>query len=133
MTDATTLAELPNSFGALKPVGHVLLALPSRLQRDTVQQALRDDGWPADGTQPFEPAQAEQELQHLVDGASGLAGFGYEITLMRRYLELAKKGASWLLVRVDGDDEAARVGHTARLYGALSAVHYRTLTVEDLL
>lgn len=133
MTATATLDQLPTSFGSLKPIGHVLLALPSRSQRDTVRQALADDGWPADETLLFDPTDAATELQALIDNASGMAGFGYEITLMRRYLELARGGASWLLVKVDDDDDAQRVGKLARLYGALSAVHYRTLTVEDLL
>lgn len=133
MTSTATLDQLPTSFGSLKPIGHVLLALSSRRQRDTVRQALADDGWPDEATLLFDPTDAEGELRALIDGASGMAGFGYEISLMRRYLELAQRGASWLLVKVDDGDVALRVGQLARLYGALSAVHYRTLTVEDLL
>ena len=32
------------------------------------------------------------EMQALIDNASPLAGFGHEITLMRRYVELARQG-----------------------------------------
>ena len=38
--------------------------------------------------------------------ANGLAGFGYEVGLMRRYQELAKTGASWLIVFAPEDDKA---------------------------
>jgi hypothetical protein len=114
-------------------VGHVLLALPSQSQRDVVQTGLRLDGWPDDELIEFEPRESVPELEQMIERSSGAAGFGYEITLMRRYLDLARSGHVWLLVKVDGEDEAQRVAQLARLYGAGSAVHYRTFTVEDLL
>lgn len=133
MPETANLESLPTSFGALKPVGHVLLALPSASQRSVVQTALRLDGWPDDEVLEFEPRESVSDLEQLIERSSGAAGFGYELTLMRRYLELARSGHVWLLIKVDGDDEAQRVGQMARLYGAGSAVHYRTFTIEDLL
>lgn len=127
------LDTLPTSFGALKPVGHVLLAFPSSRSLGVMQTALAEQGWPAGEVTVFAPADAVEDLERLIDNASSLAGFGHEIALMRRYLELAQRGHVWLLVKVDGDDEAGTVGELARRYGASSAVHYRTLTVEDLL
>lgn len=57
---------------------------------------------------------------------------GYELTLMWRYLELARSGHCWLLVKVDEADEAEQVGRLARLYGAAAAVHHRCFTVDEL-
>lgn len=133
MTDGTSLESLPTSFGALKPVGHVLLALPSTSSRSLVQTGLQLDGWPDDELIEFQPRETVEELSKLIDNSSGAAGFGYELTLMRRYLELAQSGHVWLLVKVDDTEQAQRVAALARRYGAGSAVHYRTLTVEDLL
>lgn len=56
-----------------------------------------------------------------------------KLTLMRRYLELARSGHCWLLVKADDDEQGQRIGQLARLYGASAAVHYRLLTVEELL
>ena len=133
MNDTVKLDSLPTSFGALKPVGHVLLALPSTNLRDAVQTGLQLEGWPDDEVIEFEPREAVEDLTQLIERSSGAAGFGYEITLMRRYLDLARSGHVWLLVKVDDTEQAERVAQLARLYGAGSAVHYRTLTVEDLL
>ena len=69
----------------------------------------------------------------MPDAYSGAAGFGYEIVLMKRYLELARQGAHWILVKVDSAEDATRVGSLAKAHGALSAVHYRRLVEEDLL
>lgn len=133
MPDTAHLETLPTSFGALKPVGHVLLALPSLAQRAVVQTGLQLDGWSDDDVIEFEPRESVAELEQLIEHSSGAAGFGYELTLMRRYLDLARSGHVWLLVKVDDDNAAQRVAQISHLYGAGSAVHYRTFTVEDLL
>lgn len=133
MNTATHIEQLPTSFGALKPVGHVLIALKAASQRDILQTALIEDGWAPEEVAEFTPRESVEELAELVDNASGMAGFGYELTLMRRYLELARNGHCWLLAKVVDDAHAERIGQLARLYGASAAVHYRTFTVEDLL
>ena len=133
MTTATHIEQLPTSFGALKPVGHVLIALKSRPQKDILQTALLEDGWAPESVAEFTPRESVEELAAMVDNASGMAGFGYELTLMRRYLELARSGHCWLLVKVEDEAQAERVGQLTRLYGASAAVHYRTFTIEDLL
>jgi hypothetical protein len=69
----------------------------------------------------------------MLQNASDLAGFGYEVSLMRRYQELAKEGASWLIVFAPDDDKASRVAEVARSHGALIAEKYHRLVVEDLI
>lgn len=134
MSDTSThIEDLPTSFGTLKPVGHVLMAVKTRSQADILSVALAEAGWPADTVSEFRPQETVEELAAMVGNASGLAGFGYEITLMRRYLELAREGHSWLLVKVDDDDHAERAAQLGRLYGASLAVHYRRFTVEELI
>jgi hypothetical protein len=68
-------------------------------------------------------------LQH----ASDLAGFGYEIALMRRYQDLVRAGASWLIVFAPDDARARAVTAAAKAHGALMAEKYHRLVVEDLL
>lgn len=132
MTDlATSLEAVPTSFGTLKPVGHVLLALADAETEERLLAGLHEAG--LDELSRISPRETEAELEQLIDNASGMAGFGYEIVLMKRYLDLARRGARWLLVKVDRSEDAARVGELARAHGALSAVHYRRLVEEDLL
>jgi hypothetical protein len=64
--------------------------------------------------------------------ASGAAGFGYEIVLMRRYMTLASEGAGWLIVYAPGEEQIKKVQDVARKLGARSAVHYGHLTSEEL-
>ena len=61
------------------------------------------------------------------------AGFGYEITLMRRYLGLAEQGAGWLIVYAPNDSAAEHITEIAKRFDALCAVRYHRLANEDLL
>ncbi len=133
LIDATDADALPTSFGVFKPVGHVMMGLPTQAQADALVVALRGAGWPDPGVRQFSPRESVAELRAMVDNAGTLAGFGYEITLLRRYLALAEAGYRWLLVHADNDDRAAAAAEVARACGATLAVYYRTLTVEELL
>jgi hypothetical protein len=125
--------SVPASFRGFEPVGHVMVGLPTQVDVDALVQALHGAGWPQDTLLRFTPKESVDELQSLVDGAGPLAGFGFEITLLRRYLDLARNGCCWLLVKVDGADAAATVAQHAAACHATLAVHYRSLVVEELL
>ncbi len=131
--NAVTADDVPTSFGVFKPVGHVMLGLPSQAQADETAAALHAAGWSTHTVHHFAPHDSVAELEEAIGKASGLAGFGYEITLLRRYLALAQEGYKWLLVRVDDVEHAAQAAAVAEPAGATLAVHYRTLTVEDLI
>ncbi len=124
---------VPTSFGVFKPVGSVMVGLPGATQADAAVLAFHHAGWPPASLLHFLPQQSVVELEALVEGAGALAGFGYEITLLRRYLALSRQGCHWLLVKVDGVEHAATAAELARRCGAVLAVHYRLLTVDELL
>jgi len=132
MDDADANA-LPTSFGVFKPVGHVMMGVPTQAQVDVLVTALHGAGWTGPGVRQFSPRESVAELRAMVDNAGTLAGFGYEITLLRRYLTLAEEGSLWLLVQADEGDRAAAAAEVARRCGATLAVYYRTLTVEELI
>lgn len=133
MSDTITREHLPTSFGTFKPTGHVMMGLPSMGQVESLTAALREAGWQAGELVIFTPRESSAEMDALVDAASPLAGFGYEITLQRRYIELARQGYGWLLVKAEDTDTASRAAAIAREHGATLAVHYRLLVVEELI
>ncbi|MGL6109276.1 MAG: hypothetical protein ACRC2B_04170 [Rubrivivax sp.] len=133
LIDAADADALPTSFGVFKPVGHVMMGLPTQAQVDALVAALHDAGWLGSAVRQFSPRESVAELQAMVDSAGILAGFGYEISLLRRYLALTESGYRWLLVKVDDNELAAAAAQIARTCGATLAVHYRTLTVEELI
>ncbi len=133
MSDTMTAEALPTSFGVFKPVGHVMVGLPTQDQADALVVALHGAGWDSASVLHFAPHDAVPELRAMVDAAGPAAGFGFEITLLRRYLSLAESGYRWLLVKVADSDQAAAVAALARPCGATLAVHYRLLVVEELI
>lgn len=68
----------------------------------------------------------------LIDHASPLAGFGSELTMMRRYVDEARRGTRWLLVKAEGSDTLQRLADMARQHQARLAVAYGLLVVEEL-
>ena len=133
LINAAEADGLPTSFGVFKPVGHVMVGLPSQTQVDALVVALHGAGWPGARVRQFSPGESVAELQAMLDKAGPLANFGYEIVLLRRYLSLTLEGYRWLLVQVDDTEAAEAAAKIARGCGATLAVHYRALTVEELI
>lgn len=128
-----TKADRPQSLGTYNPVGHVLLALPSEALAQEARQALGEAGFDDDDVLLYSADEEREQMDSMLPHASQLAGFGYEVTLMRRYQQLASEGCGWLLVYAPDGPHTERVIEVARRFGARSAVKYHWLVVEDLL
>lgn len=128
-----TKADHPQSLGAFKPVGHVVVAMPDDDRAARAVQALLAQGFERDDILEYSAAEENDEMDRMLQHTSDFAGFGYELTLMRRYKELAGQGASWLIVFAPEDDQAERVAAVAREHGALLAEKYHRLAIEDLI
>jgi hypothetical protein len=119
--------------GILNPVGHIILAFKDDVVAAEAAAALRAAGFAAEDILIYPSTEAVERLRERVRTSSEAAGFGYEITLMRRYLALAEQGCGWLIVYAPHDDAAERVAEVARKLGAKSAVRYHRLANEDLI
>lgn len=128
-----TKADHPQSFGAFKPVGHVVVAMPDDPSAAAAAQALRAAGFEAEDILEYTAAEEDDEMDRMLQHASDLAGFGYEISLMRRYQELAREGASWLIVFAPDDERAQVVAEVVKAHGARMAEKYHRLVIEDLI
>jgi hypothetical protein len=133
LIDAAAARALPTSFGVFKPVGHMMVGLPLQAQLTALVSTLRNAGWAAAALRQFSPVACVEELRAMVAKAGVLAGFGYEITALRRYVSLTDVGYRWLLVQADDTDSAMAAAQLAQHCGATLAVYYRRLTVEDLI
>lgn len=133
VSELVSVDQVPTSFGVFNPVGWVMVGLPTQAKADALPAAFHARGWPGESVLHFQPRDTPAELAAMVGDAGLLAGFGYEITLLRRYVALAQQGYRWLLVKVSGVEEAASAADIARNGGATLAVHYRALAVEELI
>ena len=124
--------QLPLSFGAFKPVGHIAVMLPDEAAAEAMAQALRDAGFAAGGVLHLNAAETTAQFKDLLPEASGASGFGSEIQSMRQLYLLATEGCSLLLVHAPGGDQVGQVEALARQHGAKVAKRYGRLLIEDL-
>ena len=127
-----TKEDIRRTSGILNPVGHVVLAFKDDSVMKDAVGALRAAGAADEDILAYLAAEATPRLRERVRTASGAAGFGYEITQMRRYLALAEAGAGWLIVYAPNDEAVQRITEVATRFGALCAVRYHRLANEDL-
>jgi len=117
----------------LNPVDHVVLAFENDAVTADAVAALRDGGFAEQDILAYTAAEATPRLRERVRAASGSAGFGYEIVLMRRYLSYAEQGAGWLIVYAPDEAAVERVVEVAKRFNAKCAVRYHRLANEDLI
>jgi hypothetical protein len=122
-----TKQDIQNTTGTLNPVGHVVLAFKNDAVTAEAVAALRSADILA-----YLAVEATPRLRERVRTASSSAGFGYGITLMRRYLALAEEGAGWLIVYAPDDAAVQHITEVAKRFDALCAVRYHRLATEDL-
>ena len=131
-TRRLTKEDIRNASGILNPISHVVLAFTDDAVTAQAVAALRTTGFADEDILAYLAVEATPRLRERVESASQAAGFGYEITLMRRYLAFAEKGAGWLIVYAPSDDAANRIVEVATRFEALCTVRYHRLVTEDL-
>ena len=132
MSKRMTKGEFQESLGALNPVGHDVLAFANDAIAADARADLLGVGFSQEDILTYTSAELFPNLDDMIRNASGAAGFGYEINLMRRYLTLAGEGCGWLVVYAPEDEQTPKVTMTAERFGAKSAVRYGRLVNEDL-
>lgn len=128
-----TKADHPQSLGAFKPVGHVVVAMPDDGRAAAAVRDLRAAGFAPADILEYSAAEEGDEMGRMLSHTSDFAGFGYEVALMRKYQALAKDGASWLIVFAPDDVQHQRVAGVVKTHGALMAEKYHRLVIEDLI
>jgi hypothetical protein len=131
MTKAELIQSLA-TLGAFNPVGHVVLAFADDAAAAKAVQALQDAGADPADVLVFSSAELHRPMSDMLRNASGAAGFGYEVTLMRRYIDLAAQGAGWIVVHVPDDAAAERVRDIAKRFDARAGVRYHRLASEEI-
>jgi hypothetical protein len=128
-----TKEDIRNTVGVLNPIGHVMLAFPDDAVTAEAGNALHAAGFATEDVLVYTAAEATPRLRERVHTASQASTFGYEITLMRRYLSFAEEGAGWIIVYAPNDEAVNRVVEVAKRFNARCAVRYHRLASEDLI
>ena len=128
-----TKEDIRNTTGTLNQVGHVVVAFADDATCTQAVEALHASGLQDADILAYSASEAAPRLRERVQSTSEAAGFGYEITLMRRYLSLAEHGAGWLIVYAPDDAAVGRIVDIARRFHASCAVRYHRLASEELI
>ena len=75
--DTMTVDDVPTSFGVFKPVGYVMMGLPTQGQSEALVVALQGAGWQGSALLHFTPRESTLELEAMVDNA-GISAKGFD-------------------------------------------------------
>ncbi len=123
----------PESFGAFKPVGHTVIAYREDAHLQSAVAALRQLGFANTALVSYTPQEMAQQAAAEQLAAGPLAGFGYELDLVKMHLGLAQEGCSFLVVHAPKSEQAAQVADIARSTLARAAQHYGRFMIEEVI
>ena len=126
-------ADVPESFGVFKPVGHVVIAWRSAADLQAGVDNLTAQGVDAATLVRYSPQEMIAQVDAQLPNVSPLASLGQELNLIHAHRALAVAGCSFLVVPTDDDARAALVGEVAHALGAAAAQRYGRFIVEELI
>ena len=126
-------STMTNMGGVFYPTGHVFALFPNEdcvRQAATALQAAGHVGELAYAS----PEVILQEIVHTLGTADApLPSVGAEGDMVRRIADLAGSGHHGLLAQITGQDDTNRLVAAITPEGAVTAFHYRTFVIEDLI
>lgn len=121
------------SFGTFKPVGYTVLAFEDEAAARAVLARLNAAGFKDEDVLVASSENLFPRVQAQMRESTGMvAAQGYEVVLMKRYLEIAAHGAWWLMVWSPHEAEVAGVKSVLAQERPLTAAHYGRIMIEDL-
>lgn len=125
--------DRPAAYGVFKPVGHVIVALPTAADAQGARSALSADGFDAADITAYSPDEMMRQADTDIEQAGVLAGIGQELNLVKAHRALAQKGYSFLVVKAASDEDAQKVADISRRFHATRAQKYGHLMIEELI
>ena len=120
------------SFGVFKPVGYVVLALPSGEKARGARSDLAALSIPSEEIHYLTDSEMREGATTDLERAGLGAGIGQDLNLVRAQLELARHGYHWLVVRARNRDLAVEIARVGEKHDAARAQYYGRLIVEEL-
>ena len=123
----------PESFGVFKPVGHTVIAFREEVHLKEAMAALLRLGFANTAIVSYTAQEMAKQAAAEQFAAGPLAGFGYELDLVKTHLALAQQGCCFLVVHAPKGEQAAQVAEIARSMNAQSAQHYGRFMIEEVI
>jgi len=130
--DKMSKGEMPTSFGVFSPRGHIMIAFESNAVAQKARQTLIDGGVSADRITYYGSAEALSQIEGSRETDNKIFQLGQEEEKVKRYTELAKNGAGFVVVYAPSDDETKQVMDLIHPLKPKFAEKYNLLTLEEL-
>lgn len=124
--------NIPRSFGAFYPTGHIVLFFANKGDAERAREALLTGGYEDGEIVILSSDDVVSAIEDARPHVSLLAQFGSEIRHMEEHLKLAKLGCDKMIVYAPTEHETARVMNVARRFDIKLAEKYHRLAVEHL-
>jgi hypothetical protein len=131
---ATSIAEgnIPRSFGAFYPTGHVVIFFANKGDAERAREALLTGGYEEGEITILSSDYVVSAIEDALPHVSLLAQMGSETKHMREHLELAQQGCDKMIVYAPTEHESKRVMNVARRFDIRLAEKYHRLVIEHL-
>jgi hypothetical protein len=126
-------AQSKQAYGVFKPVGHVVVALPTDADGLEALSELHRVGFTDEDIRTYSPDEMVAQADESIANAGMLAAIGQELNLVKAHRELALKGSNFLVVRARDSHEADQIAEVALQCHASRAQRYGTLLIEELI
>jgi hypothetical protein len=124
--------SLYTDFGAFYPTGHIVVAFEHDDDGRQVCQELRTAGYDQGHCEIHPAEEVAKAAQGNLDNTGFMARWGKSAAAVKKHLQAAQKGATFLLVYAPKDEDAERVMSAISDKPILLAHRYHRLVIEDL-
>jgi hypothetical protein len=122
-----------SDFGIFYPRGHLVVAFPGREDAERVRRDLLTGGYDEKDCVLASAAEvAEGAKRNLDDHTGFLARLGTSDEAVRKHLEAARHGDTFLLIYAPSDLEAERAMNVVRRVRFEFAHRYQRFAIQDL-
>lgn len=133
MKDFELTSDMLTMGGVFYPKGYAFIMFPDAGAAEQVARDIESNPGTTGAVMLLSPATVLRQIGK-VDGESDVAlpSVGTEGATVRRYIDLARRGNSALMVKVESDEDAELVMVAARKVSFSYGQRYHLLAMEDL-
>jgi hypothetical protein len=115
------------------PTGYLVAALPGREVAEHARNAVIGGGSEEKDCLVMAAAEVADAAADELEAQGVIAALGSSAQVRQRQLELAEEGCAFLMIKAPTDEIRAHVLNSLSHFPVRYAVHYHSLTIEDLI
>jgi hypothetical protein len=124
--------KFPTSFGVFSPTGYVLMVFADDANAEKARRALIDRGFNENDVTHYNRDEVLKEFEESEEHASDPLQIGQDVDKVDRYLEFAKQGCGFVVVRAPEEERSKLAVSVVRPFNLKFAEKYNRLTLEEL-